>query len=74
MWPLLKCSMFSLLQSFDKNILLSIIGYFGVVKAISLHQDQLPACPTGSYEETEQIMETYPEWVSSYTCALWIIC
>jgi len=66
MYSLCKCSVFSLLQLYDKNILLSIIGYFGVVRTISLHQDQLPARPTGSHKEIEQIMQTYPEWVSSY--------
>ena len=56
-------SLFPLLQLYDKHVNLSIIGYFGVVRTISLHQDQLPASPSGSRGKVEQAFGTYPEWV-----------
>ena len=56
-------SMFPLLQLYDKHVNLSIIGYFGVVRTISLHQDRLPASPSGSREEVEHSFSTYPKWV-----------
>ena len=52
-----------MLQLYDKHVNLSIIGYFGVVRTISLHQDQLPANPSGSQEEAEQAFSTSPIWV-----------
>ena len=57
-------SLFPLLQLYDKHVNLSIIGYFGVVRTISLHQDQLPASPTGSRAKIEQETKSYPVWVS----------
>jgi len=60
-----QCSLFPLLQLYDKHVNLSIIGYFGVVRTISLHQDQLPASPSGSLEEAEKAFSTSPIWVSN---------
>ena len=36
-------SIFPFLQLYDKHIGLSIVGYFGLVKTIHQHQDQLPS-------------------------------
>ncbi|XP_065899170.1 BAI1-associated protein 3-like isoform X2 [Dysidea avara] len=64
--PLQQASiLFPLLQLYDKHVNLSIIGYFGVVRTISLHQDQLPASPSGSRGKVEQAFGTYPEWVQT---------
>ena len=73
---MIKCiflyfSLFPLLQLYDKHINLSIIGYFGVVRTISLHQDQLPASPTGSRAKIEKEIKSYPEWVSK---VMWVYC
>jgi len=38
-------SLFPLLQHYDEKINLSIVGYFGVVKAISSHQKELSSSP-----------------------------
>ena len=65
------CSLFPLLQLYDKHVNLSIIGYFGVVRTISLHQDQLPASPTGSRAKIEKEAKSYPEWVSK---VIWVHC
>ena len=67
------CSLFPLLQLYDKNVSLSIAGYFGVIRSINQHQDQLPACPTGSQDEIEQVLNTYPEWVSIHIPPTWCI-
>ena len=56
---MMQCSLFPLLQSYDEHIGLSIIGYYGVVRTIRLHQKTF----SGSHEEIEQATKASSEWV-----------
>ncbi|XP_065899174.1 BAI1-associated protein 3-like [Dysidea avara] len=57
--------LFPLLQSYDEHIGLSIIGYYGVVRTIRLHQKTF----SGSHEEIEQATKASSEWVQTLlTC------
>ena len=67
-------SLFPLLQLYDKHVNLSIIGYFGIVRTISLHQDQLPASPSGPRGTVEHAFSTYPEWVRTLFLIKFICC
>ena len=58
------CSLFPLLQLFDKHINMSIIGYFGVVHSLNCCQDQLPSSPTGSRQAVQKQEESQSECVS----------
>ena len=63
---LFNCSLFPLLQSYDEHIGLSTIGYYGIIRTISLHQSKLPLSFSGSHEEIEQAIKAYPGWVRRY--------
>ncbi|XP_065899181.1 BAI1-associated protein 3-like isoform X3 [Dysidea avara] len=65
--------LFPLLHLYDKNVCLSIIVYFGVVRRISQHQDQLPAYPTRSQKDIKQILETSPEWIQLLIKCMWYL-
>ena len=60
-------SMFPLLQCYDKCIGLSIVGYFGMLRAIRLDQGKLSAVASQSHKETEQ-------WVSRISVVQLYLC
>jgi len=60
-------SIFPLLQCYDKHIGLSIVGYFGMLRAIRLDQSKLSAVASQSRKETEQ-------WVSRISVVQLYLC